>query len=449
MAKTFRPWDVNQRWLLPPSVQELVPPEHLAHFVRDTVRDSLDLSEILGEYSEERGYPPYHPVMMTALLLYAYTQGVFSSRKMAKSCRERVDFMAVTAMQKPDFRTISDFRKRHLGRLARLFIQVLELCQSAGLVNLGHVALDGTKIKANASKHKAMSYERMLKKEAELRAEVESWFARAEAEDEAEDEEFGPDRTGDELPAWVANREERLKKIAEAKAALEAEAKAEAEEREEKRKRDEKARQKGKKVEKKKGTWKHNADGTPRGKSQRNFTDPESRIMKTKDGYVQAYNAQVAVDAKAQVIVAHAVDNQQNDVHMLAPMVAQIKGNTGRQAKELSADAGYCSEENLKELNRRHIRGYVATGRQKHGDKSPEGRLGLVPGTRTQAMRLRIARAGFRSRYRLRKQIVEPVIGQIKAALGFTGFLLRGLAKVPLEWALVCTAHNLRKLATS
>ena len=449
MAKTFRPWNVDQRWLLPPSVQELVPADHLSHFVRETVRESLDLSKILEEYSEERGYPPYHPVMMTALILYAYTQGLFSSRKMAKACRERVDFMAVTAQQKPDHRTVSDFRRRHLQRLAELFVQVLQLCQSAGLVTLGHVALDGSKIKANASKHKAMSYDRMLKSEAELRAEVEQWLAQAEAEDEAEDAAFGPDKTGEELPAWVTNKEQRLKKIAEAKAALEAEAKAEAKEREAQRKHDDKARKQGKKVKPRKKRWKHNADGTPGGKSQRNFTDADSRILKTKDGYTQGYNAQIAVDAKAQVIVAHAVNNQQNDVEMLAPMVAQIKANTGRQAHELSADYGYLSDGNLKELNRRHIRGYVATGRHKHGTTAPDGRLGHVRQTRIQQMRLRIARAGYRSRYRLRKQVVEPVFGQIKSAMGFGGFLLRGLAKVPLEWALVCIAHNLRKLAAA
>lgn len=449
MSKTFRPWDVEQRWLLPPSVRELVPPDHVSHFVRDLVRDSLDLSAILGEYSEERGFPPYHPTMMTAVLLYSYTQGLFSSRKMAKACHERVDFMAVTALQKPDFRTLNRFRGRHLEALAGLFVQVLELCQSAGLVTLGHVAIDGTKIKANASKHKAMSYDRMVKSEPELRAEVERWFAQAEAEDDAEDEMYGTDRTGDELPAWVTNKEQRLKKIAEAKAALEAEAKAEAEEREAENQRTEEARKQGKKPKPRAKRWKHNADGKPSGKSQRNFTDADSRIMKTKDGYMQAYNAQAVVDATAQVIVAHALNNQQNDVEMLVPMVAQIKANTGRQAKELSADYGYLSDGNLKELNRRHIRGYVATGRLKHGTPAPNGRLGHVHGSRIHQMRLRIARGGHRSRYRLRKHVVEPVFGQIKSAMGFATLLLRGLGKVPFEWALVCTAHNIRKLAAA
>ena len=225
MAKTFRSWDVDQIWLLPPSVQELVPLGHVAHFVRETVRESLDLSSILETYAEERGYPPYQPTMMTALLLYGYTQGIYSSRRIARSCEERVDFMAVTALQKPDFRTISEFRRRHLKALGALFVQILKLCRQSGLVKLGHVALDGTKIRANASKHKAMSYARMQKAEQELAREVEAWFKKADALDTQEDAEFGPDQRGDELPDWVVNKQQRLAKIRAAKQALEAEAK--------------------------------------------------------------------------------------------------------------------------------------------------------------------------------------------------------------------------------
>lgn len=229
MSKTFRPWPVEQRWLLPPSVQELVPPEHIAHFIRDTVRDVLDLSEIHAAYNEERGFPPYHPTMMTALLLYAYCHGVFSSRRIARACQERVDFMAVTAMNQPDFRTVSDFRKRHLQALARLFHQVLRLCQHAKMVRLGHVALDGTKLKANASKHKAMSYGRMGEAEERIEQEVAELLAAAEEADAQEDAEHGKGRRGDELPKELARRETRLAKIREAKAALEAEARAKAE----------------------------------------------------------------------------------------------------------------------------------------------------------------------------------------------------------------------------
>lgn len=433
--KTYRPWNFEQTWLLPPSVLDFVPPEAPAHFIRELVRESLDLSEIYGEYTEERGYPPYHPAMMTALILYAYTQGVFSSRKIARACVQRVDFMAVTGLQKPNFRTITKFRARHLAALSGLFVQVLALCRRAGLANLGHVAIDGTKLEANASKHKAMSYARMKQAEKELEAVVGGWFERAEQEDRQEDEAYGEDHSGDEMPDWVANKEKRLQKIREAKAALEAEAKQEAEQRKQ-------IRAQGRKP-------KHNADGTPGDQSQRNFTDPDSKILKSADGYVQGYNGQLAVDAEHQIIVAHDLTNQQNDVEMLLPMLAKVKRNTGRQTKEVSADAGYCSESNLRELIRRRIRGYVATGRQQHADSSPRGRLGHTPGTATYEMRLRLSKAGFRSRYRLRKQVVEPVIGQIKAVLGFTRFLLRGIEKVRHEWGLVCMASNLRKLAAA
>jgi transposase len=434
-VKTFRSWEIEQAWLLPPSVLDFVPAEHPAHFIRDLVRESLNLSEIYVTYAEERGYPPYHPAMMTALILYAYSQGIFSSRKIARACAQRVDFMAVTGLQMPNFRTVNKFRARHLVALSGLFVQVLKLCREAGLVKLGHVAIDGTKIPANASKHKAMSYARMQQAEKELADTVRGWFERAEEEDQCEDEMYGEGQSGDEMPEWVASKEKRLQKIREAKAALEAEAKQEAERREE--------------IAASGRMPKHKADGTPGDKSQRNFTDPESRILKTADGYIQGYNGQIAVDSEHQIIVAHDLTNQQNDVEMLDPMLAQVKRNTGRQAKEVSADAGYCSESNLRKLKRRHIRGFVATGRQRHGRRSPRKRLGQKPGTATYEMRVRIAKGGFRSRYRLRKQVVEPVIGQIKSALGFTRFLLRGLDKVRHEWALVCMASNLRKLAAS
>src|SRR3982074_736864 len=225
MSKTFRPWDIEQRWLLPPSVHELVPAGHVAHFVRDTVREDLDLSPIFSAYTEARGYPPYHPTMMVALLLYAYSRGVYSSRRIAQACEERVDFMAVTAMNRPDFRTIATFRRRHLKALGELFVQVLKLCRAAGLVKLGHVALDGTKVQANARVHKAMSYGRMREAEKKLAAEVSAWFARAEATDGAEDREHGAAR-GDEMPDWVANKAARLERIRAAKATLGAEAKA-------------------------------------------------------------------------------------------------------------------------------------------------------------------------------------------------------------------------------
>jgi transposase len=423
MAKTFREWNVQQQMLLPPSVLDFVRPGHLAHFVRDTVAEELDLSAIVDTYEEERGYPPYHPVMMTALLLYAYCQSLYSSRRIARACEERVDFMAVTALQRPDFRTIATFRRRHLAALRGLFQQVLRLCRQAGLVRLGHVALDGTKIRANASKHKAMSYRRMQEAEPALATEVARWLAEAEATDTREDGEHGAEQRGDELPTWVANKQARLAKLRAAKAALEAEACA--------------------------STPPDAPAPPPAPKAQRNFTDPESRIMKGPDGFVQAYNAQLAVDAASQVIVAEHVTAAPTDVQALPPLLAQIKANTGRQAREISADAGYCSTANLQELQRRHIRGYIAVGRQRHGQRAPEAPRALPPGLPLAAMRARLKRAGHRSRYRLRKVTVEPVFGQIKAARGFRQFLLRGLAKVQGEFSLVATAHNLLKLAAA
>lgn len=435
MGKVFRDWDIEQLMMFPPSVEDFVPKGHLAHFVRDTVLEALDLTAILECYSEERGYPPYHPAMMTALLLYAYCQGIYPSRRMAKGCRERVDFMAVTGMQAPDFRTISDFRKRHLAALGELFVQVLRLCQEAGLVKLGHVALDGTKIKANASKHKAMSYKRMEKAESELEGIVSDWFNKAKAADLRDDQEHGVELSGEELPDWVRDKQRRLEKIREARARLESEAQA------------------AEKGEEKKtggpGRPRKNEPGTPKDSAQTNFTDPESRIMKSHDGFIQGYNAQAVVDADSQVIVAQGLTHNASDAQQLAVMVAQIKQNTGRQARELSADAGYCSEDNLKELRRRHINGYIATGRQKHGEATAAGERKVKLGTYVYAMWQKLRRGGHRSRYRLRKQTVEPVFGQVKQGRGFRQFLLRGVRKVTGEWSLICTAHNLLKLAAA
>lgn len=437
MTKSFRPWKVDEVWLLPPSVQEFVPQGHPAHLVRDIVVEELDLSAILSAYTEPRGYPPYHPAMMVALLLYAYSRGVYSSRRIARACEERLDFQAVTALNRPDFRTISEFRRRHLAALADLFVQVLTLCRRAGLVGLGHVAVDGTKLRANASKHKAMSYARMGPAEAELAAEVEGWLAQAEGTDAEEDATLGAERRGDEMPAWMRDKARRLERIRAAKAELEAEALAAAA-----AKPDPGTKADGSPSERRGRKPKH-PPGEPRPTAQRNFTDPESRIMKGRDGFVQAYNAGAAVDATAQVIVAHHLTNNASDQDALGPLLDAVTANTGVTPTEVSADSGYCSEANLADLDRRGIRGYVATGRAKHPDGGEDRRRGPL----VSAMRQRLRRAGRRSRYRLRKQVVEPVFGQIKAARGFRQFLLRGLEKVKHEWALVCTAHNLTKLA--
>jgi transposase len=432
MSKAFREWAPEQNTLLPASVLDWVPAGHMVHFILRLVREELDLKMIVGQYQEARGYPPYHPVMMVALVLYSYCQGIYSSRRIAKACEQRVDFMALTGRQEPDFRTIALFRMRFLEPLKGLFGQVLRLCQKAGLVKLGHVALDGTRIRANASKHKSMSYGRMKKTEAQLEEEIASWFDKAGQIDAAEDELYGADKTGEELPDWVSDKQKCLEKIRQAKAELEAEARAKAEA----------------PADPAKTGHKTKPTGTPEDKTQRNFTDPESRIMKGSECFIQAYNAQAAVDADSQIIVAQSLTSNGSDMHQMVRLLNQIRQNTGRQAQEISADAGYSSEHNLKQLSRRRIRGYVASRWQKNNSpaeqdrKPPDKVTGYM-----RAMWQRLRRGGFRSRYRLRKQVVEPVFGQIKQARAFRQFLMRGERKVAGEWSLLCTAHNLLKLA--
>jgi transposase len=418
MSKVFRPWKTDEVWLLPPSVSDFVPAGHPAHLIRDLVCEELDLSAIMGVYTEVRGYPPYHPAMMVALLLYAYRSGVYSSRRIAQACEERLDFQAVTALNQPDFRTISEFRRRHLDALA----------------GLDHVSVDGTKIKANASKHKAMSYARMVKAEAELSREVAEWLARAQAEDAAEDAEHGSARRGDEPPDWMRDKQTRLARIRAAKAELEAEARAA-----------EAARppppcHPDSSPKTRPGRPPQHPPGQPKPKAQRNFTDPESRIMKGRDGFIQAYNAQAGVDADAQIIVAHRLTNNGSDQDALLPLLDAAAANTGEMPKEVSADNGFCSEANLQGLIDRTVRGYVAAGRA----STPDG--GQKGGPLVQAMRTRLRQGGHQSRYRKRKYTVEPVFGHIKQARGFRQFLLRGIDKVRGEWAIICTAHNLAKL---
>jgi transposase len=412
----------------------------MAHFVRDTVREGLDLSAMLATYDEDRGQPPYHPAMMVALLLYGYARGVYSSRRLSQGCEERVDFMAVTGLNKPDFRTIAEFRRRHLANLSELFVQVLALCQSAGLVKLGHVAVDGTKLKANASRHKAMSYGRMKQAEPRLAAEVEAWLAAAEVADVSEDAENGSDRRGDETPDWMADQQQRLARIRAAKAALEAEA------------------QTGpcaldpdgpgpSSGMQERGRRKRAKDGGPPDRAQRNFTDPDSRIQPTRDGFIAGYNGQIAVDAAHQIIVAQRLQTSPADYAALVPLVDQAKANLGRKIREVSGDCGFATEANLEAMASRRIRPYLAPGRAKHGQAHSAGDKRFKNSPRMSAMAATLKRAGRRSRYRLRKQVVEPVFGQIKQARGFRQLLLRGLEKARGEWALICTAHNLLKLA--
>lgn len=424
MAKCFRPYDPDQLLLLPPAIGDWVPEDHLARFVNDLV-DGLDVSAIEDTYEEERGYPPYHPRMMVKVLLYSYATGVYSSRRIARGLLESVALRYLGAGNAPDFRTISEFRKRHGEALSGLFDQVLRLCRRAGLVSLGRVAVDGTKMKANASKHKSMSYGRMKDAEPRLREEVDELLRRAEETDLEEDREYGEDKRGDELPEDLRHRESRLRKIREAMASLEAEAK-------------EKARKEGKDPEKAK----------PRGRAQRNFTDSESRIQKTSDGYIQGYNAQIAVDSRAQVIVSQHVSAASPDVGELLPAVAAIGRVLKVKPKQVLADAGYWSEGNVAELQARGIDAYIAPRRYNHSEPLPPAPRGRIPKTLSakERMERKLQTLVGRAVYAARMILPEPVFGQIKAARGFRQFLRRGLTAVGEEWALVCTSHNLLKL---
>jgi transposase len=425
MPKTFRPYEPDQLLLLPPSLADWVPEDHLARFVGDVV-GTLDLRRIEETYTEERGYPPYHPQMMVGLLLYAYCTGVYSSRKIGRQVIDSVAFRCLAAGHTPDVRTINEFRRRHGPALAALFEQVLRLCRQAGLGQLGRVAIDGTKIKANASKHKAMSYGRMKQEETRLRQEVAELLRRAEQADREEDAHYGPDRRGEELPAELARRESRLRTIAAAKAALEAEARAAA------------------------GAPGQDPDDTPPAdRAQRNFTDPESKIQRTSDGFVQGYNAQLVV-AEDQLIVAQHVTAAAPDVQEAVPAMRRLKAVLGAVPTVVLADGGYWSDATVRTLEGQGSEVLIATQRPRRGHHAPAppAPRGRPPAglSAQQRMERRLATRRGRRLYALRKTLVEPVFGQIKHARGFRQFLRRGLARVSEEWALVCSAHNLLKL---
>jgi len=429
VSKTFRPYEPDQIFLMPASMRDWLPSDHLAYFISEVV-DHLDLSAIMECYQvEERGYPPYHPAMMVKVILYAYCTGVVSSRKIQKRVCEDIAFRVLAANNTPDFRTISDFRKGNLKALAALFLQVLKLCQRAGLVKLGHISLDGTKIKASASKHKAMSYKRMKEEEARLEAEVAVLMKKAEAVDEEEDHWYGKDKRGDELPKGMAFRESRLKKIREAKKALEEEAKREAE-------------------IAAASNMKH--PGVPDDKAQRNFTDPESHIMPAPGGkdFIQAYNAQAAVDSAHQVIVAAEVTDQPSDKGQAVPMMRQVKENTGELPRQMSADAGYFSSGVVRDLAADGIDAYIPPDKMRHACKLPAAPRGRIPNCLSivDRMRRKLRTKRGQKSYGLRKELSEPVFGQIKQARGFRQFLLRGKEKVKGEWRLICTVHNVLKL---
>jgi transposase len=424
MAKTYKSYLPEQDLLLPPSLREWLPENHLAYCVSDVV-DQLDLSAIESVYEEEdRGQPPYHPRMMTKILVYGYCVGVFSSRRIQKRLVEDVAFRVLAAGNQPDFRTISDFRKLHLKALEELFQQVLRLVLEVGALKLGRVALDGSKVKANASKHKAMSYGRMEETEKRLRKEVQELLKRAETVDEEEDKRYGRERRGEELPEELQRRETRIARIQEAKKALEARAREKAE-----------------------SENKDSKEAKPEPKAQYNFSDPESRIMKGSDGFVQGYNTQVAVEPLFQLVVGQTVTQAANDKQQMVPLIEAIQEQAGQRPEEVLTDSGYCSEENLKYLAKRRMEGFVATEKQKHGGRSEPCKRGPLPkdASRVERMDRKLKTKVGAAVYARRKCMVEPVFGQIKQARGFRQFLLRGLEKVRGEWALLCMTHNLLK----
>jgi len=455
--RTFKPYHPDQLYLLPPAIGDWLPEGHLALFISDVV-DTLDLEPIFDDYEQGdgRGQPPYHPAMMVKLLIYGYCMGKPSSRKLERASYEEVGYRVLCAEQHPDHDSIAEFRKRHLKALGGLFVQVLRLCQKAGLVKLGHVALDGTKVKANASKHKAMSYERMCKTEQELEQEVKRLLEQAEKVDGAEDQAYGQGQRGDELPAELARRESRLAKIRQAKAELEEEARERAEQAaaaaqakiEERRLKEQHS---GQKARGRKPEVVDPQQAVPEKKAQRNFTDADSRIMKdgATGGFVQGYNCQAVVDSHAQIIVAAALTQEANDKQQLVPMLLAVEKSTGEKPAKASADAGYFSQAQITDNQLQGIDLYVAPERLKHGEKIADVGDPAPPSaqpTLIEQMREKLKSAQGHAVYKMRKAIVEPVFGQIKEVRGFRRFSLRGKPKVGLEWQLICLTHNLLKL---
>jgi transposase len=459
MSRIYLSYDPEQKLLLPPDLREWLPEGHLALFISDVV-DELDLSGIVRHYEkgDGRGRPPYHPLMMVKLLVYGYCIGKVSSRKLEQATYEDVAFRVLACNQHPDHDSIANFRQLHLGELAGLFVQVLKMCERAGLVKLGHVAIDGSKLRANASKHKAMSYDRMCEKEEQLRAEVERLLKEAAETDAAEDKRYGKGVRGDELPAELARRESRLRKIREAKASLEAEAKEQAKaaaaaveaKLAERKQREEET---GKKTRGRVPQAVNVEEAKPEAKAQRNFTDPESRIM--KDGatgsFEQSYNGQIAVDSQAQIIVAATLTQAANDKQQLVPVLAEVKTNVGRLPEKVTADSGYFSTAAVTSEALSSVDLYVTPDGSKKTEQVEEGCTESPSPTELDQdvqtrMREKLKSESGRTVYKQRKMIVEPVFGQIKEVRGFRRFSFRGLHKNEAEWSLICLTHNLLKL---
>ena len=481
--KRYRPYVPTQSYLLPPSPSEWLPEGHLVYFVLDLVAD-LDLSAIEDrmQAKDPRGERPYAPRMMTALLLYGYATGVFSSRKIARATYEDVGFRVLAGSAHPHFTRVNEFRATHRAALAELFVQVLQLCRAAGLAKLGQVAIDGTKMKANASKHKAMSYDRMQKDEMRLKAEIEALLARADNADAAEDAQYGVGQEPEDVPAELKRREDRLAVIRAARAALEQEAAAaraaeliaQADELRAKAadpdtsasasaacttlaaQRDQQAAElddddRDPPAPRPDDDLPRHApptepDGTPKPKAQRNFTDPESRIMMRDGGFLQAYNAQIAVDEDHQIIVAAAVGNQAPDAEYFEPMLERIVDTCNAVPTSMTADTGYFSAANVHAAEHMGTEPFISTGRQRRGRRAetlPESR---PPTEAARRMRATLDDPRGRAIYARRKATVEPVFGQIRAARGFHHFSFRGLWKTRCEWLFVCLTHNLLKL---
>ena len=445
----FQPYEPDQLFLLPPDLKQWLPEDDLVYFIIDVVNE-LNLDPIYEHYNASKGgQPAYNPRMMVGLLLYAYCMGMPSSRKIEQATHHSIPFRVLTANQHPDHDTIAEFRRRHLKALSALFVEVLLLCRQAGLVRLGHVALDGTKVRANASRHKAMSYRRMQQKEAELKEQINALLTEAEARDQKEEALFGKGKRGDQLPEELRFAKTRLAKIREAKQALEQQAV-------------ERAKNQQPEYQAKKKAWDNRSErrggrppkapsDKPKAKEQRNFTDPDSRIMleASTKSFQQCYNCQAAVDDKAQIIVAAEVTQQPVDRQQMAPMIQSLGKNTnGQMPAKLSADNGYYSEANCQRLQAAGIDPFIATGRVSHNQPTAPVPRGRIPksANKTQRMARKLKTIKGRQIYSQRKHIVEPVFGQIKEIRGFRRFSFRGLQKVEAEWSLICLTHNLLKL---
>lgn len=435
MPTTYRPYEPNQILLLPPSVSDWLPDGHLAHFINDAV-DALDLSALHARYEGDgRRNMPFDPAMLVKVVLYGFASGVVSSRQVARKLHEDVAFRVLAAENFPAHRTLREFRQVHAKALGGLFVQVVKLAHEAGLLKLGRLGIDGTKLKANASKRKAMSYGRMQSEEVRLKAEMAALMKQAEAVDEKEDRQFGADRTGEELPAELARRESRLATIQAAKARLEARQR-EADRDAGRTPGDDEPRSG------KRGRAFKRPLGEPKPDAQENFTDPDSRIMRTADGFVQGYNAQAAVD-ESLLIVAATLTNIASDATALLPVLEQAKANLGQSHPMLLADAGYASEANFVALEQAGQAACIALGRE---GKTASRRIDPVTHPATARMHACMTSAEGQAHYRRRKTLPEPVFGWIKSVLGIVRLGSRGLARVQDEWQLVCAAMNLRRM---